>query len=455
MIATSRRAEDNRPYETAQRKVRTVFGDVRRHQEADIISSPLPPQPPPRYLLASTAGDDGRRDVKSASHAVTAPRQFSHQVMARLAATTRDALGVERTRLLPSRSNDDITSVSRSLALILFVVLTSLCITTSAVSTSKCLTSLPPHRFDPKPPRPSTTLTFCKEYSGSTCCNASHTQYITRQLYPYFSTTFDERDEGYGVSDECRQLAASLHCSTCHPLVGTGQLVGVCRESCDALYSACAPSLFEHVNGLFQPCSPSTLVCSELSAFVRSGEELCRHLGLVVGSSSPAPSLPSPAAASSLSSSDLHSAFTSFLSATSHSTQQPTCFHASSSPSSLNSPTTKRTTTKPTTTSTATPTSSPYTTLTSTLATLTTLLTTLPARLTTLPTTVAQWRKWARKWMRSHMSSGVSVVVLVVGVVGVMFWPRIRSWLNQQRWKARLTADGIRRQRMARLGNNR
>ena len=343
-----------------------------------------------------------------------------------------------------------------SLLVLLLIVCSN---TSSAAAPLKCRTSVPPHRFDTQPPRPSTTLTFCKEYSASTCCNATHTQAISRQLYPYFSTTFDERDEGYGVSDECRQLAASLHCSACHPMVGTGQLVGVCRESCDALYDACAPALFEHMTGLLQPCSPSTLVCSELSSFVRSGEELCRHLGFVVGSSSPVSSLPSSTASSALSSSDLHSAVTDFLSA-SHTAEQSSCFHHSSSPASVGSPSTKRTATKPNAahSSTSPATASPFSSFTSTLSTITSLstfLAALPALLSTLPDSIAQWRKRVRRMMRAHFSSGVSVVVLMAVVVVVMFWPRIRSWLNRQRWKARLTADGIRRQRVARLGNSR
>ena len=328
-------------------------------------------------------------------------------------------------------------------------------IATAAAPPAQCLASLPPHRFDTKPPRPSTSLTFCKEYSGSTCCNATHTQAITRQLYPYFSTSFDERDEGYGVSDECRQLAASLHCAACHPQVGTGRLVGVCRDSCDALYAACAPALFEQANGVLQPCSPATLVCSELSAFIRSGDELCRQLGFHVASSSPARSLPSLAVSSAVSSSDLHSAFTSVLSA-SHSAEQPSCFHASSSPASLGSPSAKRTTAKPAASASASSAAaSPLADFTSRLTALASLLTDLPALVAAFPTTVAHLRKRLRRMMRLHFSSGVSVAVVVAVVVVVMLWPRIRSWLSRQRWKARLTADGIRRQRVARLGNNR
>ena len=425
-----------------------------------------------RSLSTSVAYLSCLRPPRSLSHCRTRRRAFTQlqtpalgqtllttsrrlQTMALLATSEHGGSSLQRRLHSPASR-----VTMRSSHPLLLVILGSLLFlwtfspTTSAASQPKCLSSLPPHRFEPKPPRSTSSLTFCKEYASSTCCDGSHTQAITRQLYPYFATTFDERDEGYGVSDECRQLAASLHCAACHPMVGTGQLVGVCRESCDALYSACAPSLFEHATGLLQPCSPSTLVCSELSTFVRSGEELCRHLGLTVGSSSPSPALPSLAAASSLSSSDLHSAVTSFLSA-SHAAEQPTCFHASSSPTSLNSPATKRSTTRP---STASSTSTAFTAATaasSLTSTLTSLLTTLPALLTSLPTTVAQYRKRARKLMRSHASSGVSIAVGAVVVVCVLFWPRIRGWLNRQRWKARLTADGIRRQRVARLANNR
>ena len=398
--------------------------------------------------------------LKSASHYTDRVNQPLHSAMTRSAATKIDSRSADGRHQHPlsHRCQTNVGCAALSLVLTLLILLSSLSLITSAALPPKCLSSLPPHRFEPKPARPSTSLTFCKEYSSSTCCNATHTQSITRQLYPYFSTTFDERDEGYGVSEECRQLAASLHCSACHPLVGTGQLVGVCGESCDALYVACAPSLFEHMNGLLQPCSPSTLVCSELSTFVSSGSELCRHLGFTIGRPSPSSAPPSLSAASASSSSDLHSAFTSLLSA-SQSTEQPSCFHASSSPASLSSPSTKRTATKSTATASTTPSaSSPFSSFLTTipsLSSLSTFLTSLPALLTTLPASVAQWRKRVRRLMRSHMSSGVSIAVLLALVVFVMCWPRIRGWLNRQRWKARLTADGIRRQRVARLGNSR
>ena len=115
--------------------------------------------------------------------------------------------------------------------LFLFYLSASLLLCPISCSQSRCA-SVPPHRFNPRSsPSPSTSLTFCTSYSSSTCCNASHTAAIVRDVYPFFSFTADDRAEGYGVSEECKNLASSIYCHPCHPLVGTQQKHGVCRVS--------------------------------------------------------------------------------------------------------------------------------------------------------------------------------------------------------------------------------
>ena len=99
---------------------------------------------------------------------------------------------------------------------------------TSASSLLRC-SSVSPYRFNPRlSPSPSSSLTFCTSYASSTCCNASHTVGIVKAVYPFFSFTAEDRAEGYGVSEECKNLAASIHCAPCHPLVGTQQKRGIC-----------------------------------------------------------------------------------------------------------------------------------------------------------------------------------------------------------------------------------
>ena len=113
-------------------------------------------------------------------------------------------------------------------SLLLFLLSLTLLLSSTSSSQPRCV-SAPPHRFNPRSsPSASSSLTFCTAYASSTCCNASHTAAIVRDVYPFFSFTADDRSEGYGVSEECKNLAASIFCHPCHPLVGTQQKRGVC-----------------------------------------------------------------------------------------------------------------------------------------------------------------------------------------------------------------------------------
>lgn len=194
--------------------------------------------------------------------------------------------GVKRTSLVLMRRTHIMNntlylnhaSQLQSIAIILLIY--SLCILltakTSTASAVHCIPSLPPHRFNPSVSPSSSSLTFCKEYSPATCCNSTHTNIIMKQLSPFFSFSLDELEEGYGVSEACKNYAVSIFCSPCSAEMGTGQQTGICSSSCDHFYTACQSALFENVNGQLQPCSSKSLICTPLNHIVNKSNRTYR-----------------------------------------------------------------------------------------------------------------------------------------------------------------------------------
>lgn len=68
-------------------------------------------------------------------------------------------------------------------------------------------------------------LTFCREFSQSTCCDERTIQEITRAAAPYFG---EKNNDMHVFSDSCRRASSSILCFPCHPAVGTQLKRGVC-----------------------------------------------------------------------------------------------------------------------------------------------------------------------------------------------------------------------------------
>lgn len=145
--------------------------------------------------------------------------------------------------------------------------------------------------FDPVPPS-SHSLTFCQQYSSFTCCNSTQTNKIIKQLSPLFLSVPTD-GEGFGVNDSCKNYAASIFCSPCDPFVGTGVYNSICESSCLAWYSACSSSFFQfNLDGILQPCTPSSLLCTNLESIFDNHKDFCHHYGFI-SSNSLSPSLSS------------------------------------------------------------------------------------------------------------------------------------------------------------------
>ena len=320
---------------------------------------------------------------------------------------------------------------------------------------ARCL-SLPPHRFDPQSsPSRSSSLTLCKEYAASTCCNASHTAAVTKQLYPFYSFTLDDRVDGYGVSDDCRHLAVSVFCSPCHPLVGVGQLRGVCQESCDQWFTACSSSPFESVSGALQPCAADSLICSPLDAIVSSGRAFCDAMGVRVAAPAATASL-SSAMVASASSSQLYDAVSSFLTEASSgaTAAAASCFTASTSPqTTIPAPAAKR--------SSASSSSSPRSTSSSASTASTASSSSVSSLLGSFLRSLSfRLPRPVRRLLRRFglpVPSGDSLVLIAVTALCCLLYYNRKPTLAYLRRKGlfrmgrRLTAEGLRAQRLMKL----
>ena len=73
-------------------------------------------------------------------------------------------------------------------------------------------------------------------------------------------------------------------CSSCHPMIGTGEYRGVCTDTCNNLFKECR-SEFYSVRGVgserLTPCLDGSLICSRLDTIVSNGAELCARAGYV------------------------------------------------------------------------------------------------------------------------------------------------------------------------------
>ena len=136
-------------------------------------------------------------------------------------------------------------------------------------------------KFDPVPPvlkakkaPKETTMSFCTQFKMNTCCNRTHTDYALLR---------DRQVAAARMNGECRRQTEYVHCSHCHPDVGTKKLKGICKSLCNKWYDACSIEFFSggSVSAL-TPCMDTSLICSRLDTIVSSGLEFCERMGYVV-----------------------------------------------------------------------------------------------------------------------------------------------------------------------------
>mmetsp|Transcript_8127 Transcript_8127/g.10278 ORF Transcript_8127/g.10278 Transcript_8127/m.10278 type:complete len:161 (+) Transcript_8127:287-769(+) len=82
----------------------------------------------------------------------------------------------------------------------------------------------------------------------------------------------------------CLQLSETVFCMGCHPRVGTREVTKICPKLCSAWYNACAQEFFstQGINVPPSPCLDDSVVCAQLSSFVKDGEEMCNLYGYEV-----------------------------------------------------------------------------------------------------------------------------------------------------------------------------
>lgn len=82
----------------------------------------------------------------------------------------------------------------------------------------------------------------------------------------------------------CVDHSETVHCMGCHPDVGAGYIRSICPALCDQWYHACKHDYYavQGVANVPTPCLEDSLLCSKLSAFVSSGEQMCKLFGFAV-----------------------------------------------------------------------------------------------------------------------------------------------------------------------------
>ena len=136
-------------------------------------------------------------------------------------------------------------------------------------------------KFDPVPPvlkakkaPKETTMSFCTQFKFNTCCNRTHTD---------FALLRDRQVAAARMNGECRRQTEYVHCSHCHPEVGTKKIKGICKSLCNNWYKACSIEFFSGGSlSALTPCMDTSLICSRLDNIVSNGEDFCKRMGYVV-----------------------------------------------------------------------------------------------------------------------------------------------------------------------------
>ncbi|KAF0697164.1 Aste57867_12158 [Aphanomyces stellatus] len=135
-------------------------------------------------------------------------------------------------------------------------------------------------KFDPTEPsrqQKQRQLDHCSKYWKNSCCNATHTLPLKRQIMePYVA----------GFNSKCQALHEELTCSACHPFVGTGRMDRICPDLCDDWFDACKDEFYSPDGShALSPCYGNALICSPLGSIVSTGREFCHKMGYTPGKS--------------------------------------------------------------------------------------------------------------------------------------------------------------------------
>ncbi|CAK4073190.1 unnamed protein product [Aphanomyces euteiches] len=135
-------------------------------------------------------------------------------------------------------------------------------------------------KFDPLEPsrqQKQRTLEHCAKYWQNSCCNATHTLPLKRQIMEPIVANFNTK---------CQAMHEELTCSACHPFIGTGRMDRVCPDLCDEWYDSCKDEFYTPSGGQsLSPCYGNALVCSPLRHIVSTGREFCKRMGYTPGKS--------------------------------------------------------------------------------------------------------------------------------------------------------------------------
>eukprot|EP01083_Nonionella_stella_P018429 51344_1 len=153
-------------------------------------------------------------------------------------------------------------------------VIISLCVLTECKKHRKRITrcrSLTNVDFDLRWPRRQ-SLPFCNQYKKKTCCSPSHAHKIFNTIKPLLKSN--------DISQKCKQMTIDIWCSSCHPLIGTHHLHGICTHYCDEWYHQCQNEYYYvDMYGQLQACQDNSDVCSPLNRFIGSGQHFCELSG--------------------------------------------------------------------------------------------------------------------------------------------------------------------------------
>jgi hypothetical protein len=136
-------------------------------------------------------------------------------------------------------------------------------------------------------------LLSCPEQSPFTCCGAEQDSLIARMgamCEMSLRISADSSDYSSLSALKCCQQWRNLQCFACDGLAALSIGYGVCRSTCDDVYSVCAEAMMAwDANGRPLLCSSDSLACAKLGEFVQSGTQLCESLGFPVASTEDGP----------------------------------------------------------------------------------------------------------------------------------------------------------------------
>eukprot|EP00474_Spongospora_subterranea_P005881 CRZ06339.1 hypothetical protein [Spongospora subterranea] len=138
--------------------------------------------------------------------------------------------------------------------------------------------SCPPSSPSPPPPA---HLSFCHQYSPSSCCTPADDRRILRSVAGLYATADEDR-----FSNLCTTLTARHACAVCSPLVSgpSPSLHTICLSTCQQWLNACRNDMFTSGHsGRLSPCQPNSLICSPLHDIIGDdAADFCGRSGYTV-----------------------------------------------------------------------------------------------------------------------------------------------------------------------------